>query len=122
MAQQKMWMRRILPVLAVLVLCVTALVIPRQNVAVAADDTEMEIVDSYPYTTVTRTSVNLREKKSTGSALLKKIPSGATITVLSASGSWAQVEYGKYKGYVKSEFIVLKKVQKRKRQPPRPRS
>ena len=117
MSQRKLWMCRVIPVLAVLILCVTAVILPRQNTAVAADDPEMEIVDSYPYTTVTRTSVNLREKKSTGSALLKKIPSGATITVLSASGSWAQVEYGKYKGYVKSEYIVLKKVQKVKTTP-----
>ena len=117
MSQRKMWMRRILPVLAVLILCITALIVPKENVAVAADDPEMEIVDSYPYTTVTRTSVNLREKKSTGSALLKKIPSGATITVLSTSGSWAQVEYGKYKGYVMTEYIVLKKVQKVKATP-----
>ena len=112
MAQRKMWIRRILPVIAVLVLCITAIGIPRQNVAVAADDDGLEIVDSYPYTTVTRTSVNLREKKSVGSALLKKIPAGATITVRSVSGQWAAVDYGRNSGYVKTEFIVLKKVQK----------
>ena len=113
MAQRRMWLYRILPVIAVLILCITAIGIPRQNVAVA-DDEELEIVDSYPYTTETRTSVNLREKKSVGSELLKKIPAGSTITVNSVSGEWAAVDYGKYSGYVKTEFIVLKKVQKTK--------
>ena len=113
MSQRKMWIRRMISAMAVLVLCLAVLpAAPEWNVAVAADDAEMEIVDSYPYTTVTRTSVNLREKKSTRSQLLKKIPSGAEITVTAASGSWAQVEYRNLRGFVKSEFIVLKKVQK----------
>ena len=115
MAQRKMWVRRILPVIAVLVLCMTAFVLPDRTAV--ADEPEMEIVDSYPYDTVTRTSVNLREGKSTGSELLKKIPSGATITVLSTSGKWANVEYGKLTGYVMTEYIVLKKVQKIKTTP-----
>ena len=112
MSQRKMWMLRIISVTAVLILCMAVLIIPGQDIAVAADDTEMEIVDSYPYTTVTRTSVNLREKRSIRSALLRKIPAGATITVVAVQGDWAQVEYGKYKGYSKKEFIVLKKVGK----------
>ena len=77
----------------------------------------VETVDSYPYTTVTRDTVNLRAGRSVRSTLLRKIPEGAAVTVLSASGSWAGVTYGKYSGYVKSEFLVLKKVGKVKSTP-----
>jgi len=72
----------------------------------------VETVSGYPYATVTRVSVNLREKKSVRSALIKKIPQGAEITVYAAGGTWAEVSYEKYSGYVMNEFIVLKKVVK----------
>ena len=72
----------------------------------------METVSSYPYTTVTREKVNLREGKSVRSTLLKKIPQGAEITVNAKSGSWAEVEYKGTTGYVKTDYIVLKEVKK----------
>lgn len=72
----------------------------------------LEIVSSYPYTTTTKVKVNLRASRSTRSALLKHIPAGATITVNAVKGSWATVEYGKYSGYVMTEYIVLKEVKK----------
>ena len=72
----------------------------------------METVSSYPYTTVTREKVNLRQSRSVRSAILKKIPQGASITVTANSGTWAEVEYGGKKGYVKNEYIVLKEVKK----------
>ena len=84
------------------------------SVVVTPTPEPVEVVSSYPYTTVTRESVNLRAKKSIRSTLLKKIPQGAEISVESASGTWAEVTYGKYTGYVKSEYIVLKTVQKQK--------
>ena len=113
--QQKKQIRRVFSIIAALILCVlTVSILPDRA---AADDGEMEIVSSYPYTTVTRTSVNLRASRSIRSGLLKKIPAGATITVHGTKGSWAQVDYGKYSGYVMSEFIVLKKVQKVKATP-----
>ena len=72
----------------------------------------LEVVSSYPYTTVTKDKVNLRASKSTRSTLVKKIPAGAEITVKAVSGSWATVTYGKYSGYVKTDYIVLKEVKK----------
>ena len=72
----------------------------------------LEIVSSYPYTTTTKVKVNLRASRSTRSALLKHIPAGATITVNAVKGSWATVEYGKYSGYVKTDYIKLKEVKK----------
>ena len=72
----------------------------------------METVSSYPYSTITREKVNLREGKSVRSTLLKKIPQGADITVLANSGTWAEVEYNGTSGYVKNEYIVLKEVKK----------
>ena len=48
----------------------------------------METVSSYPYSTITREKVNLREGKSVRSTLLKKIPAGANIVVRASSGTW----------------------------------
>ncbi len=84
----------------------------------AADAAEptatMEIVSSYPYTTTTKVKVNLRASRSVRSTLLRHIPAGAEITVNSVStkSGWASVDYGKYSGYVRSEYIVLKEVKK----------
>ena len=68
--------------------------------------------ERYPYVTTTRDSVNLRAQKSVRSALLKKIPEGEAVTVNAVSGSWADVTYGRYTGYVKTEFIYVKKIVK----------
>lgn len=73
---------------------------------------EVETVSSYPYTTVTTDKVNLRKAKSSNSAILRKIPSGASVTVRSVSGSYAAVTYSGTEGYVKTDYIVLKKVVK----------
>ena len=72
----------------------------------------LEIVSSYPYTTTTKVKVNLRAGRSTRSELLRHIPKGATITVQAVKGTWAEVTYGKYSGYVKTDYIVLKEVKK----------
>ena len=72
----------------------------------------METVSGYPYDTITREKVNLRDSRSVRATLLKKIPQGATISVLANSGTWAQVEYKGVQGYVKNEYIVLKQVKK----------
>ena len=72
----------------------------------------VETVSAYPYDTVTTDKVNLRAKKSVYSSILTKIPEGATISVHSVSGTFAKVTYKEYSGYVKTDFIVLKKVVK----------
>ena len=100
--------RGVLMLLA-LVLCLTCIM--PEGLRAAAEE-EAEIVGSYPYTTVTRVKVNLRASRSVKSALLKRIPQGAEITVFAKNGNWAQVEYGKNKGWVRTEYIVLKTVKK----------
>ena len=72
----------------------------------------LETVSSYPYTTKTKVKVNLRASRSTRSTLVKKIPAKAEITVNAVKGSWAEVEYKDYTGYVKTDYIVLKEVKK----------
>ena len=81
-----------------------------QITAVTAEPREQ--VSAYPYTTVTKTAVNLRQSRSVRSTLLKKIPQGASITVNANSGTWAEVEYNGVTGYVKNEYITLKDVVK----------
>ena len=72
----------------------------------------VETVSGYPYSTKTLDQVNLREKKNTTSAILKVIPKNAEITVKSVSGSYAEVTYQGKNGWVKKEFIMVKKVVK----------
>ena len=77
----------------------------------------VQTVSGYPYSTVTRDSVNLRERQSTRSTLLKKIPAGATITVEGGGNTWIPVNYNGVSGYVMSEYVVLKQVVKVKATP-----
>ena len=102
-----------------LALTVIACAVP--TVVFAASNTEttetLETVSSYPYTTKTKVKVNLRASRSTRSTLLKKIPADAEITVNAVKGSWAEVQYKKYSGYVKTDYIVLKEVKKVKPTP-----
>ena len=116
MKQLNSRLRSALLLAAVLALLVS--IVPKAGTA-ASDSgktvtSTLEIVSSYPYTTKTKVKVNLRASRSTRSTLLKKIPEGATITVKSVTKStgWAAVDYGKYSGYVKTDYIVLKEVKK----------
>ena len=85
MLQMKKWAIRVLPAILTLILVIAGIMmIPERDAA--ADEEEMEIVGSYPYTTVTRDSVNLRASRSIKSALLKKIPKGKEITVYGVKG------------------------------------
>ena len=86
------------------------------SVMVTPTPEPVETAEGYPYTTVTRDGVNLRANKSTRSTLLKKIPKGATITVNAVSGTWAEVTYGGRTGYVKTDYIVLKTIQKKQKE------
>lgn len=72
----------------------------------------VETATGYPYETTTKDSVNLREKKSTKSDLIRQIPAGATISVLAVSGSYAQVEYNGKTGYCVKDYINLKQIVK----------
>ena len=111
MSQLKNRLRTLLVLIAALTLIAGA--VPVFSAADTADAAEtLETVSSYPYTTKTKVKVNLRAGRSVRSTLLKKIPAGAEITVNAVKGSWAEVEYGKYSGYVMTEYIVLKEVKK----------
>jgi len=111
MSQLRNHLRRMLVLLMTLTLLLGA--VPAAKAADAGSQAEeLEIVSSYPYTTTTKVKVNLRSGRSVRSTLLRHIPAGAEITVNAVKGSWAEVDYGKYSGYVMTEYIVLKKVEK----------
>jgi peptidoglycan hydrolase-like protein with peptidoglycan-binding domain len=112
MTQLKNGFRMVLALAAVLTILVGT--VPAAGFAESGTQSAetLEIVSSYPYTTKTKVKVNLRQGRSTRSTLLKKIPAGAEITVNAVKGSWAEITYGKYAGYVKTEYIVLKEVKK----------
>ena len=93
----------------VLLLCLTCLMGETRH---AAAEEASETVSSYPYTTVTKVKVNLREARSVKSGLVKRIPAEAEITVYEKNGNWARVEYKGSKGWVRTEYIVLKTVKK----------
>ena len=108
-------MSKHLRVLTALIMALAILVcaVPASIFAESSETAEaLEVVSSYPYTTTTKVKVNLRASRSTRSTLLKKIPAKTQITVKAVKGSWAEVEYKKYSGYVKTDYIVLKEVKK----------
>ena len=105
---QRNTLYRVLLVALALVLCLSFFV--TEGYKAKAD--EEEIVSSYPYTTVTKDSVNLRASRSTKAELLKKIPKGAEISVLSKNGNWVEVEYKNTKGWAVADYIQLKTVKK----------
>ncbi len=74
--------------------------------------TEQPTASSYPYETVATEKVNLREKASKNSDILGHIPQGDTVTVHSATSSWAKVTWKDREGYVSTEFLVMKKIVK----------
>ena len=97
----------------VMAMALLACAVPVSIFAESATTTEaLEVVSSYPYTTTTKVKVNLRAGRSTRSTLIKKIPAKAEITVKAVKGSWAEVEYKNYSGYLKTDYIVLKEVKK----------
>lgn len=51
-------------------------------------------------------SLNLRSAPVTGSNVLYQIPQYATVQVLGITGTWTQVRYGIYTGYVMSTFLT----------------
>ena len=62
---------------------------------------------TYPYTTYTLSSVNLRDQASTASARLLTIPKGAEVSVLSTSGDYLRVTYKGKTGYVVAEYVYV---------------
>ncbi|MBP5729555.1 MAG: peptidoglycan-binding protein [Clostridia bacterium] len=118
MSQLKIRLRTLMAIVAALTLLVCAVPVAGFTASGSEQAAEtLETVSSYPYTTKTKVKVNLRASRSTRSTLLKKIPADAEITVNAVKGSWAEVQYKKYSGYVKTDYIVLKEVKKVKPTP-----
>lgn len=57
--------------------------------------------------TTEKGSLNLRAKPASGAKILRTVPQGAAVTVLSREGKWAQVRCGADTGYVKLEFLTV---------------
>ena len=60
--------------------------------------------------TVTASSgsnVNMRKTPAKSGILVTKVPVGATVTVNSNNGEWAQISFDGYTGYMMSEFLVM---------------
>lgn len=58
--------------------------------------------------TISEGYLNVRAKASTGSAVVSTLRKGSYITLISKSGSWWQVEYGKGKyGYCHGDYITV---------------
>ena len=55
--------------------------------------------------TVNCSSLNLRAKASKSSKALQTLARGDTVHILSTSGDWYKVSYGKYTGFVMKEYI-----------------
>ena len=112
MSQLRNRLRMLTALIAALTMLVCAVPVSGFAASGAKETETLETVSSYPYTTKTKVKVNLRSRRSVRSVLLKKIPAGAEITVKAVKGSWAEVEYKKYSGYVMTEYIILKEVKK----------
>ena len=67
----------------------------------------MENAATFPFTTHTISSVNLRKETSTSSTRLLTIPKGAQIEVLSISGDYLRVTYGGKTGYIVSQYAYV---------------
>lgn len=77
--------------------------------AVTLTITFSPILVSYADFTRVTESVNLREKPSTSSDVLKLVPGGFEVSVQSESDGWTKVKYDGATGYIKSEYIELVK-------------
>ena len=55
--------------------------------------------------TVNCSSLNLRSKATKNSKALQTLSRGDSVRIVSTSGSWYKVNYGKYTGYVMKEYI-----------------
>ena len=50
--------------------------------------------------------LNVRQSDETGARRLGTLANGSSVSVLSRSGDWYKIQYGKREGYVKAEFLT----------------
>ena len=62
---------------------------------------------TFPFTTYTTSSVNLRKAASISSQRLVTVPKGAEIKVLAISGDYLHITYKSYTGYIVSEYAYV---------------
>ena len=62
---------------------------------------------TFPFTTYTTASVNLRKSASTSSQRLLTVPKGAEISVLAISGDFLNVKYKSYTGYIVADYASV---------------
>ena len=72
---------------------------------VPASSTEQPTAVSRWATVTASGTLNLRASGSMSAAVLTQIPSGAVLAVFSASGSWAEVQYGALSGWASTDFL-----------------
>lgn len=51
-------------------------------------------------------NINVRETPGTEAEIVGKLPNNAGCEIIGTDGEWAQIESGKVKGYVKSEYLL----------------
>ena len=66
-----------------------------------------EAAATFPFTTYTTSSVNLRKSASTSSQRLTTVPKGAEVTVLDISGDYLHITYKTYTGYIVSDYASV---------------
>ena len=62
---------------------------------------------TYPYTTATTASVNMRKRASVSSGRILTVPAGASISVLESKGDFLRVNYRKWTGYVMALYVDI---------------
>ncbi len=71
------------------------------------DFTPQEAPATYPYSTATTASVNMRKRASISAARMLTVPAGGTISVLKVEGDFLQVTYRNYTGYVMAMYVDI---------------
>ena len=89
--------------LAVLGQASAGMIVPPLAMAPAVEtiaDVEMTVSNQYGY-------ANLRQKPTTSSKLLDKLPQGTKVTVIEkvAGGTWAHVKVGGKEGYIQAKLL-----------------
>lgn len=52
-------------------------------------------------------SLNLRQRPTTASSILARMPHGTQINLLSREGEWSRVQYGTLTGYVMTSYLIV---------------
>ena len=66
-----------------------------------------ELPASYPYTTLTIDSVNLRKRASTSAMRIMTVPTGSSIRVNSVSGDFLNITYRDRTGFVHKDYVEI---------------